>query len=445
MADRLFNAVPPIDVAVIGGGPAGLAAATALKAAGVVRVVVLDREAEAGGIPRHCGHIPFGMREFTRILKGPDYASRLVERAQAHGVEIHTRATVIEALPGGELSVSTPDGSGRIYARRVIYATGVRETPRSARLISGARVGGVLNTGALQAMVYLNGHRPFSRPVILGSELVAFSSLLTCAHAAIRPVAMLESGKKAIARWPVPLLAKLKRVPVLTSATLLSIEGKGKVESVRVRMADGKEREIDCDGVILTGTFTPEAALARNGHLEVDPATGGPRVDQWGRCSDPAYFATGNLLRPVETAGWSWAEGRRTAIWVDKDLKGRLPSPKHSVPIELRDPRLKYAMPQRLEHPDDGSGMSAVQLRVREAVSGRLTAFGNGVPLYRRNLNSGPERRILVPLSRLVSRGDEGAVSFIIESASDLEAASRDRREMDQEETTKMEAERRQT
>jgi NADPH-dependent 2,4-dienoyl-CoA reductase/sulfur reductase-like enzyme len=225
---------PAIDVAIIGAGPAGLAAAGALKAAGVARVVVLERERDAGGIPRHCGHPPFGLRAFHRILKGPEFAARLVARARAAGVEIHTQTTVIEALAGGALSLATPTGPCRISARRVIYATGVREQPRAARLISGARVGGVLNTGALQSLVYLKQRRPFVRPVIAGSELVAFSALMTCQHAGIRPVAMIEPGPDATARWPSALYARLKGVPLLRNTKLVAIEGAQTVQAVRV-------------------------------------------------------------------------------------------------------------------------------------------------------------------------------------------------------------------
>lgn len=417
MTSSLFDANSPIDVAVIGGGPSGLAAATALKAAGVARVVVMEREAEAGGIPRHCGHYPFGMREFNRVLKGPDYAARLVDRARKHGVEIHTFCTVVEALPHGKLSLSTPEGAGLMSAKRVLYATGSRETPRSARLISGARVDGVINTGALQAMVYLKGLRPFERPVIIGSELVAFSALMTCAHASIRPAAMIESASRATARWPVPLFARMKGVPFMTGTKLLSIEGTQKVDAVRVRTSDGKTLAIDCDGVVLAGVFTPEAALARCGHLAVDASTGGPSVDQWGRCSDPAYFATGNLLRPVETAGWCWAEGRRTGYWVAKDLENALPRPASTVPVVVADRRLKYVIPQQLGLLPSHSGMDAFQLRVREPVSGRLIASCNGKQLFSQRLNSCPERRITVPSEKFGSLQPEGEVSFRIEPA----------------------------
>ena len=251
----------PIDVAVIGGGPAGLGAATELKRLGVSRVVVLDREPQAGGIPRHCGHPPFGMREFKRVLTGPAYAAKLVKTALAAGVEIHTSTSVVEARPKGRLLITSSSGQEEISAKRVLVATGVRETPRSARLISGMRIQGVLNTGALQSLIYLKNRRPFERPVIIGSELVSFSAIQTCRHANIKPVAMIERSNKVIARWPTQLFAQLARVPLHLNTRLVSILGDRHVSAIEVETPNGQKRQIECDGVILTGSSPPKRRL----------------------------------------------------------------------------------------------------------------------------------------------------------------------------------------
>jgi NADPH-dependent 2,4-dienoyl-CoA reductase/sulfur reductase-like enzyme len=408
----------PIDVAIIGGGPAGLAAATALKQANVGRVVVLERETQAGGIPRHCGHPPFGMREFKRILRGSDYAARLVARARQAGVELYISATVVEIRPGGELLVAVPDGVLELAPYRVIYATGVREKSRAARLISGPRVSGVLNTGALQSMVHLKNRRPFRRPVIIGSELVAFSALLTCRHAGIRPVAMIEAQPRVIARWPVALFPHLVGVPLWTGTTLLKIEGEHNVTGVKVRGPDGHTRHIACDGVVLSGQFTPVSSLARSGHLAVDPATGGPAVDQWGRCSDPAYFATGNLLRPVETAGWSWSEGRKTGQWVARDLAGRLPGATSDLQLEVAGNSLKYVMPQNLVLGSPDTGMPDLQFRVDKDVRGTLVALNGKGEIWRKDIHAHPERRLLVSVSEIAATGATGALKFEVREQS---------------------------
>ncbi len=399
--DQKLRSTNQSDVVVIGGGPAGLSAAIELKRRGVSRVTILERESEAGGIPRHCGHLGFGMREFSRILTGPQYATKLVGEAQTAGVEIYTSTTVVKASQNGSLLVATDKNVLEINAGRIIYATGVRETPRSARLISGSRPLGVMNTGALQAMTYLKGRRPFERPVIVGTELVSFSAIMTCRHARIRPVAMIEENHRATARWPSSLFPGLVGIPLHLRTRLVRIEGKTQVNAVVVEDATGQRRKIDCDGVILTGQFTPEVSLGRSGHLAIDPASGGPVVDQYGRCSDPQYFATGNILRPVETAGWSWNEGRQTASWVANDLAGKLAAREAHIRIAIRNTLIKYVVPQQIALPNSPCGMEKLQLRFVRRASGELVVRNATGVLWKRRLRVWPERRVLVPLRNL--------------------------------------------
>ena len=390
-----------VDVAVIGGGPAGLAAATRMKQRGVASVVILEREPAAGGIPRHCGHYPFGLREFHRLLRGPDYARRLVTEAEAAGVEIRTATTVVAITPGPRLSLSTPQGATEIAARRVLLATGVRETSRAARLIGGQRPLGVVSTGALQSMVYLTGKRPFRRPVILGTELVSFSALLTCRHAGIRPQAMIEPNDRVTARSFSATLPRLLGIPLHLGTTVERIHGSLRVEGVALRGPDGTTRDLETDGVIVSGAFTPEATLCRLGHLELDPGSGGPVVDQFGRCSDPHYFAAGNLLRPVETAGWSWQEGRAAGDVIADSLQGRLPEPENFIVLKALHPAIKLALPQRLVSPPAAGGMRQMQLRLNQAQRGRLVLKAGDKVLWSKVIDGLPERRILIPMSCL--------------------------------------------
>ena len=391
---------------VVGAGPAGLSAAMALRAAGR-SVTVLDREPEAGGIPRHCDHYPYGLREFGRPMKGPEYARRVVDRARAAGVAIRAGVSVV-AVDGARLTV-TSDARGVevLEARRVILATGVRETSRAARLIGGTKPGGVVSTGALQGLVHLERRRPFRRPVVLGTELVAFSALLTCATLGIRPAAMVEPGARATARWPSLWLPRLMGVPVHLNARLASIEGAERVEAVVIETPDGPRR-IPCDGVITSGLFRPEATLARMAGLSLDPGSLGPVVDQWGRTSDPLTFACGNLLRPVETAGWSFREGAAVGMAVDADLRGGLPAgPGAAVAV---GPGLRFAVPGRLVAGGPPPALDRLQLRADRPVKGRLTVRGPGGPVLSRRIDALPERRITIPLRRL-PRGAPLAVS----------------------------------
>jgi thioredoxin reductase len=382
------------DVLIVGGGPAGLAAATDLARAGK-RVIVLEREAEAGGIPRHCGHYPFGLREFHRVLRGPDYAARLRHSALAAGVSIRTRTTVTELLPGATVRISDDRGPATLTGRAVLLATGVRETSRAARLIGGVRPGGVIPTGALQGLVYLNRQRPFRQPVILGTELVAFSALLTCRHAGIRPLAMIEPGDRPTVRAPVHWLARLMRVPILMQSDIAEIHGRARVEGVTLRTPRG-QRDLPADGVIVTGGFRPDAALLRQSHLAVDAGSGGPVIDRWGRLTDPSYFAAGNLLRGVETAGWCWAEGRRTAQAILAALDGQLPDP-GGERLVLAHPALRLAVPQVIS----GGGIGAhdrLQVRLAAPAKGRLCLLREARAIASARLDSLPERRLSLPL-----------------------------------------------
>lgn len=288
------------DAIIIGGGPTGLGAARRLRDLGVHDVVVLEREAVAGGIPRHCGHLGFGWQSHRRLWSGPRFAAEL--RKSATGLDVRTAATVLELVKDGQLRVQTPAGLAEMKARHILIATGTRETPRSARLVGGSRPLGVMNTGALQQHVYLHHHKPFERPVIIGSELVSFSALLTCRHLGIRPVAMLEENPRISAQRPGDLIPRFVfGVPVRTSTKLIAIEGRKNVEAVEVERR-GKRERIACDGVIFTGLFRPETALF--------PA---------GLPSDK-FSISGNAMEPLKTSGECWLQGVAAA----EDIARRL-------------------------------------------------------------------------------------------------------------------------
>jgi NAD(P)H-nitrite reductase large subunit len=314
---------------------------------------------------------------------------------------------VVRIEAGARLLVSDAEGVRPLTARRVVLATGVRESSRAARLIGGDRPQGVLSTGALQSLVYLKSMRPFLRPVILGTELVSFSAILTCRHIGARPVAMVEPNARITARAFARGLPWLLGMPVHLNTEIAGIHGKAGVEGVTLADADGQTRDLACDGVVVSGGFVPEASLLRAAGLEVDPLSGGPAVDQLGRCSDPCVFATGNLLRPVETAGWSWREGIETGRVVAEDLAGRLPAAEATARLRVEGGALRYVAPQRLSLPG-GESIGAVQLRLAHPAAGRLIATCDGRTVYERRLDSRPERRILAPLAPLLAAARNG-------------------------------------
>jgi hypothetical protein len=295
----------------------------------------------------------------------------------------------------------------------VLVATGVREKSRAARLIGGTKPGGVHSTGALQGLVYLDGIRPFRRPVILGTELVSFSALLTCRHAGIKPVAMIEPNSRVTAWGAASLLPRLLGVPVMRDSALTRICGGSRVEAVEVRERHGKTRLIETDGVIVSGEFLPEATLLRDGHIAIDYLSGGPEFDQYLRLSDPDYFAAGNLLRPVETAGWCWAEGRAVARVIVRSLAGALPAPQAGLSLLVTGSALKYAVPQRVVVDAAGGAVRHLQLRVTKPVRGSIAISHEGRQVLSRRIAAQPERRILLPLDML-PRGLTGHAEITI-------------------------------
>ena len=276
------------DVVIIGGGPAGLSAARRLGELGIA-ATVLEREQQAGGVPRHCGHLGFGWESHRRIWTGPRFAAQL--RDDSKSLDLRTGHTVL-GIDGDVLRVQSEKGISEITASKIILATGTRETPRAPRFVGGSRPRGVMTTGALQAHVYLQHFKPFERPVIIGSELVSFSAILTCRHVGIRPVAMIEAKDDISAPRPGDLIAKLVYgVPVWTRTRLIAIDGRKQVEAVEIER-DGKRERIACDGVIFTGEWVPEAALLVN---------------------KPKVTLAGNVHGALKTSGACWREGRAIA------------------------------------------------------------------------------------------------------------------------------------
>ena len=404
------------DVAIVGGGTAGLALAAELKRLGVARVVVLEREKSAGGIPRHCGHYPFGVREYGRLLKGPEYAARNTNEATQLGVEIRTETSVTGLHPGGRLSLTTANGLENLAAKRVVLCTGVRESSRPQRFVGGDRPLGVMSTGALQSLVYIKGRRPFLRPVIFGSELVSFSAIETCRHLGMRPAAMVEELDQIVTHKALQPYLKVRGVPLFTGIQIPRIIGSKTVEALEFTDASGNERRIETDGIIISGRFRPEAALLRRSHLEVDFGSGGPVIDQFGQCSDPAYYCAGNLLRPAETSGWCWREGIATAKRIAQDLSSNDQEAKSAIRLVVASPKIQFALPQRLSLSDRTGGMDKMQIGLSEPARGVLKATVGGRCIWKSNLSSRPVRRILKPLRDILAAKPGSDVHLSIEA-----------------------------
>ncbi|WP_089106013.1 NAD(P)/FAD-dependent oxidoreductase [Streptomyces hyaluromycini] len=310
-----------VDVLVVGAGPAGLAAAARLAVAGAGRVEVLEREQEAGGVPRYCAHGGFGT--WTRPLTGPAYARLLVEAAARAGAVVRTGVTVLDwagsTAPFRALGVPPAEGWGRncatshdgaavgtrqaerlglatigvrgpetVTARAVVLATGAYERPRAARLIPGTRPAGIHTGGELLQAVHRYRQPIGERAVVVGAEDVSYAAAGTVRAAGAEVVAMVTDRPRAGSVRA--LDARLRsRVPLLTGTTVTEILGHGRLSGVRIRHRDGRTGVLACDTVVLTGDFAAEDELARRARIAL---AHGPYTDR------PGVFAAGGLRHP---------------------------------------------------------------------------------------------------------------------------------------------------
>jgi len=344
-----------VSVAIVGGGPSGLTAAAALARQVDGTVLVIEREAETGGIPRHSDHLGYGIRDLRRFVSGPAYAKRLTAAAQDAGAVLETEAMVTGWAGERQLRVTSPRGIRTVTADAVVLATGARERPRPARLVPGDRPDGVYTTGQLQNLVHLHHARVGSRAVVVGAELVSWSAVLTLRESGCATAAMVSSYPRAEAyaafRFPGRVLMD---GPVLTRSRLVDIHGRDRVRSVTVENLDsGGRTTVDCDTVVFTGDWIPDHELARTGGLTMDAATRGPLVDAGLRTSGSGVFAVGNLLHPVDTADAAALDGRHVAAAVCRWLAHGDEPPK-AVRIRTDGP-FRWVAPQLVSGEGDAA------------------------------------------------------------------------------------------
>ena len=337
-----------VDVVVVGAGPSGLAAATRLRERGVARVLVLERETSPGGVPRHCVHPGFGLRDLHRSLSGPRYAEELVRRALARGVRIEVATTVTDVDAEG-VSLTSQRGTERIDARAVVVATGARERPRAARAVAGERPAGVFTTGQLQQWTYLEGLPVGRRALVVGAEHVSFSAITTLRHAGVATVALVTDLARHQSVAGAGLFARAYgHARVITGTRVLEIRGRGRVNSVVLEdLATGRNWSEQVDTVVFSGDWIPDHDLVRRGGVVMDPGTRGPASDGAGRTSVAGLYTAGNLMHPVESADVVAVGAREVADAVAAELAHRATPSREWVQLRVESP-LRWIWPNRI-------------------------------------------------------------------------------------------------
>jgi NADPH-dependent 2,4-dienoyl-CoA reductase/sulfur reductase-like enzyme len=287
-------------------------------------------------------------------MSGPAYARRLVDRAEESGAEIRTETMMTGWTGERSVIVTSPSGRYEIDADAVILATGARERPRSARLVAGDRPAGVFTTGSLQNLVHLHHRSPGKRAVVVGSELVSWSAVLTLREAGCQTVAMLTHRDRPESYGAFHQGAKRAlRTPVSTLTRVHRVLGRDRVEAVEVEhIPTGSIRTIPCDVVVFTADWIPDHELARLGGLGLSPGSLGPEVDTMLRTSRPGVFAIGNLVHPVDTADVCALDGRHVARSVRDYLDGHRAA---TVGVDLTvESPLRWVFPSIIR-PNDGA------------------------------------------------------------------------------------------
>ncbi len=294
------------EVIIIGGGPAGLAAAIACFDAGTTDILVLERDKDLGGILQQCIHHGFGLHTFNEELTGPEYAQRYIDRLYARGIEVKLDTMVLSVSADKKVTcINTIDGLVTYEAGAVILAMGCRERTRGALNIPGFRPAGVFTAGCAQRIVNMEGYMPGKEVVILGSGDIGLimARRMTWEGAKVKMVCEIMPYSSGLTRNIVQCLED-NGIPLRFNYTVAKIHGKERVEGVTVARVDENRQPIPetfefipCDTLLLSVGLIPENELTEEAGITIDPRTKGAIVDQYRQTSVPGIFACGNVLQ----------------------------------------------------------------------------------------------------------------------------------------------------
>ena len=345
------------ELVIIGGGPAGLAAAVAAHNAGVTDILILERDNELGGILNQCIHNGFGLHTFKEELTGPEYADRFIQQAKELNIPYKLNTMVLDLAPDKTVTaMNREDGLFQIKPKAVVLAMGCRERPRGALNIPGFRPAGIYTAGTAQRLVNMEGFLPGRKCVILGSGDIGLimARRMTLEGAEVKVVAELMPYSGGLKRNIVQCLDDYG-IPLKLSHTVVDIKGKERVEAIVIAQVDeklrpipGTEIEYECDTLLLSCGLLPENELSRAAGVEINPLTNGPRVNEQLETSVPGVFAAGNVLHVHDLVDFvseeAGAAGRHAAAYIQGNAQvggKELPiktagGVRYTVPVKIR-------------------------------------------------------------------------------------------------------------
>ncbi len=358
------------DIVVVGGGPAGMAAAIAAYDNGVTDVVVLDREPAMGGILRQCIHNGFGLHKLGRELTGPEYADAYRQEVEKRGITVYCNTTVTGVSADRVVTAQNKEGILKIKAGAVVLAMGCRERSRGALNISGTRPAGVYSAGTAQKLINCEGYMVGKKVVILGSGDIGLimARRMTFEGAKVEAVCELMPYSGGLTRNIVQCLEDFG-IPLYLSTTVAEIHGRERVEGVTIAQVDANRRVIDetkryipCDTLLLSCGLIPENELTRGAGIPIDPVTSGAVVDENRETAIPGIFACGNVLQVHDLVDYVSDEAEIAGIGAANFVKNGAIAGKT---VDTKPGNgVRYVLPQRV-HTESGKDVSLF-LRVTE-------------------------------------------------------------------------------
>ena len=366
------------DIVVVGGGPAGLAAAISAKKNGIDRILILERDCELGGILNQCIHNGFGLHTFKEELTGPEYARRFINQALELGIEYRLSTMVMDISVDDKskdkvvTAMNHTDGLFHIAAKTVILAMGCRERPRGALNIPGYRPAGVYSAGTAQRLVNIEGFMPGRKVVILGSGDIGLimARRMTLEGAKVQVVAELMPYSGGLKRNIVQCLDDFG-IPLKLSHTVVDVKGKERVEGITLAQVDehnkpipGTEEFYECDTLLLSCGLIPENEISKSIGVELNPITNGPVVNESLETNIPGVFACGNVLHVHDLVDYVSEEastaGKNAAEYIKND--GHADESSKEIPIIATD-GVRYTVPKTL-HVSNMADELTVRFRV---------------------------------------------------------------------------------